>query len=87
MKEMDGASAEQRARIEEAERRMAQARQKFGRLRAVCVAGEQGLRSVLDRLMVALGEAPPEVLRPQFAKVRAACERGVHERACVCVRA
>jgi len=44
MKEMDGASVEQRSRIEAAEHRMAQSRQKFARLHAVCVAGEQGLR-------------------------------------------
>jgi len=70
MKEMDSASQEQRERIESAEHRMEQTRQKFNRLHAVCVAGEQGLRSVLDRLLVALGEAPPETLRPAFAKVR-----------------
>lgn len=69
MKELDGASQEQRERIEDAEHRMEHTRQKFGRMHAVCVAGEQGLRSVLDRLMVALGEAPPETLRPVFAKV------------------
>jgi uncharacterized protein with von Willebrand factor type A (vWA) domain len=70
MKEMDNASPGQRERIEKAEHRMEHSRQKFSRLHAVCVAGEQGLRSVLDRLMVALGEAPPESLRPVFAKVR-----------------
>lgn len=64
---MDNANPEQRERLEKAEHRMEHTKQKFDRLHSVCAAGEQGLRSVLDRLMVALGEVPPETLRPAFA--------------------
>ncbi|KAF8062960.1 hypothetical protein HT031_003799 [Scenedesmus sp. PABB004] len=47
------------ARIEAAERRMDAAQVQFGKLRSICVAAEQGMRSLLQRLAVALEEVPP----------------------------
>ena len=40
-KELDGATEEQKTRIEDAERRMDGAKSKFNRLRSVCIAAEQ----------------------------------------------
>lgn len=60
---IDGATDEQNTRIDDAERRMELAKTKFNRLRSVCIAGEQGLKSTLERLMVALEEVAPGTLR------------------------
>lgn len=60
---IDGATDEQNTRIEDAERRMEVAKTKFNKLRSVCIAGEQGLKSTLERLMIALEEVAPETLR------------------------
>lgn len=40
---------------------------KFNKLRSVCVAADQGLRSLLERLMIALEEAPPLSARSPVA--------------------
>eukprot|EP00798_Chlamydomonas_sp_ICE-L_P014198 gene14198-20168_t len=87
--EAEGNIYEQKASIEEAERRMEACRQKFDQLRtvsigaeqaysqkfdqlrtvsigaeqAVRIGAEQGLKSMLERLMIALEEITPEALR------------------------
>mmetsp|Transcript_13769 Transcript_13769/g.29648 ORF Transcript_13769/g.29648 Transcript_13769/m.29648 type:complete len:722 (-) Transcript_13769:508-2673(-) len=67
-KELDGATDEQKTRIEDAQRRMELARHKFNKLRSVCIAAEQGLKSLLERLMVALEEVPPDTFRTTHLK-------------------
>lgn len=74
-RELDGASDEQKTHIEDAERRMELAKQKFDKLRAVCIAAEQGLKSVMDRLRVSLGEITPETLRGTVGHARHAHEK------------
>ena len=62
-KESGAPSLEQKARIEAAEQRVHSTRLKFERLRMVAIGAEQGLKSLMDRLMVSLGELSPDVLR------------------------
>mmetsp|Transcript_26138 Transcript_26138/g.62178 ORF Transcript_26138/g.62178 Transcript_26138/m.62178 type:complete len:855 (+) Transcript_26138:308-2872(+) len=52
----DGTFEEHKSRIDDAERRLTQARKRFNRLRAVCISAEQGVKFLLARLMVALEE-------------------------------
>ncbi|GFH08253.1 outer dynein arm-docking complex subunit 1, partial [Haematococcus lacustris] len=73
-KDLDS-SSQQSSQVEEAERRMDHARQKFSKLRAMAIAAEQGLRSVLDRLMVSLGEVSPDVLRGPIGHSKSSAER------------
>ncbi|WIA19827.1 hypothetical protein OEZ85_005735 [Tetradesmus obliquus] len=47
------------AKIEAAEKRMDAAQVQFSKLRSICVAAEQGLRSLLYRLKLAAEEVPP----------------------------
>eukprot|EP00877_Chromochloris_zofingiensis_P014096 jgi/Chrzof1/8940/Cz03g30020.t1 len=60
-------SVEVTHRIDTAEKRMMVAQTKFNKLRSVCVAADQGLRSLLERLMIALEEAPPLSARSPVA--------------------
>lgn len=55
------AEAEQ-AKIDEAARKAEAARAQFSKLRSVCIGAEQGLKALLDRLMVALEEIPASSL-------------------------
>ena len=52
----DGTFEEHKSRIDDAERRLAQAKKRFNRLRQVCISAEQGVRFLLARLMVAFEE-------------------------------
>ncbi|GMH32341.1 hypothetical protein BSKO_00175 [Bryopsis sp. KO-2023] len=54
---------EHETRIEDAQRRMETAKQKFNKLRTLCISSEQGLTSLLNKLMVCLEEAPPSILK------------------------
>lgn len=54
---------EHETRIEDAQRRMEIAKQKFSKLRTLCISAEQGLMSLHNKLMVALEEASPSVLK------------------------
>ncbi|KXZ50885.1 hypothetical protein GPECTOR_14g134 [Gonium pectorale] len=64
-----GAGSEERAAlIGEVERNMETAKSKFNKLRSVCIGAEQGLRSLLERLMIALEEIHPDQLRASQLK-------------------
>lgn len=52
----DGTFEEHKSRIDDAERRLTQAKKRFNRLRSVCISAEQGVKFLLARLMVALEE-------------------------------
>ena len=52
----DGTFEEHKSRIDDAERRLAQAKKRFNRLRQVCISAEQGVRFLQARLMVAFEE-------------------------------
>lgn len=54
---------EHETRIEDAQRRMGIAKQRFSKLRTLCISAEQGLLSLHNKLMVALEEAPPSILK------------------------
>ena len=54
---------EAQKRISEAHHRAADIRAKFSKLRAVTISAEMGIKSLVDRLMLALGEITPESLR------------------------
>ncbi len=59
-----GGGADERATlITEVERSMETAKAKFNKLRTMCIGAEQGLKSLLERLMIALEEIHPEQLR------------------------
>eukprot|EP00798_Chlamydomonas_sp_ICE-L_P004200 gene4200-14305_t len=66
--EQEGDIHEQKARTDEAERRMEQSRQKFNQLRSVSISAEQGLKSLVERLMVALEEVPADTYRTNQLK-------------------
>ncbi|KAG1673703.1 hypothetical protein FOA52_010572 [Chlamydomonas sp. UWO 241] len=51
------------AKVAEHEKVMHVMRDKFNTLRSVCIASEQGLRSLLERLMIALEEVPPDTFK------------------------
>ncbi|GLC33234.1 hypothetical protein PLESTF_000156500 [Pleodorina starrii] len=61
-------SAERVSLIGEVERNMEAAKAKFNKLRSVCIGAEQGLRSLLERLMIALEEIHPDQLRASHLK-------------------
>ncbi|EFJ49199.1 hypothetical protein VOLCADRAFT_104414 [Volvox carteri f. nagariensis] len=61
-------SAERASLIGEVERNMESAKAKFNKLRSVCIGAEQGLRSLLERLMIALEEIHPDQLRASQLK-------------------
>ncbi|GFR48576.1 hypothetical protein Agub_g10479 [Astrephomene gubernaculifera] len=61
-------SAERANLITEVERNMETAKAKFNKLRSVCIGAEQGLRSLLERLMIALEEIHPDQLRASQLK-------------------
>ncbi|GIL76072.1 hypothetical protein Vretimale_5681 [Volvox reticuliferus] len=61
-------SAERASLIGEVERNMESAKAKFNKLRSVCIGAEQGLRSLLERLMIALEEIHPDQLRASHLK-------------------
>lgn len=64
-----GAGAEERGEKQvEVERNMETAKGKFNRLRGVCISAEQGLKGLLERLMVALEEVHPDQLRANQLK-------------------
>ncbi|MEW5300191.1 MAG: hypothetical protein WDW36_003138 [Sanguina aurantia] len=67
-READGGSEEQRERIAEAGRQIELARTKFGKLRSVSISAEQGLKSLLVRLMIALEEVEPSAMRGTTSK-------------------
>ncbi|PNH05351.1 hypothetical protein TSOC_008393 [Tetrabaena socialis] len=76
-----GAGAEERAAmVIEVERSMETAKGKFNKLRGVCIGAEQGLRSLLERLMIALEEIHPEQLRASQLKGGGHDGRGGHFR-------
>ncbi|KAG2493525.1 hypothetical protein HYH03_008339 [Edaphochlamys debaryana] len=75
-------SQERTAHITEVERNMEAAKNKFNKLRTVCIGAEQGLRSLLERLMIALEEIHPDQLRVSQLKGGAGHEgKGGHYRA------
>jgi hypothetical protein len=51
-------------RIADAHRKMSTTRKKFQKLRTVCISAEQGLKSMLDNIKVALQEMSPAELMP-----------------------
>jgi hypothetical protein len=51
-------------RISDAYRKMGTTRKKFERLRTVCISAEQGLKSMLDRVRIALQEVTAAELMP-----------------------
>ncbi|KAG2438191.1 hypothetical protein HXX76_005797 [Chlamydomonas incerta] len=64
-----GEGSEERATlITEVERNMEGAKGKFNKLRSVCIGAEQGLRSLQERLMIALEEIHPDQLRASQMK-------------------
>eukprot|EP00798_Chlamydomonas_sp_ICE-L_P002954 gene2954-12960_t len=62
-KEIETDVHEQKAMIDEAQRRMEAARGKFSQLRSVSISAEQGLNSIVERLMIALDEVPVDAFR------------------------
>lgn len=52
----DGTFEEHQSRIDDAERRMVQAKKRFNRLRNACISADEGVKFLLARLMIALEE-------------------------------
>jgi len=68
VQDVDGEPEGHAAKVAEHEKRMHEMRDKFNTLRGVCIASEQGLRSLLERLMIALEEVPPDTFKASHHK-------------------
>lgn len=59
------ASEEAETRIADAHRKMDTTRKRFEKLRTVCISAEQGLKSIMDKVRLALDEVKPKDLIPE----------------------
>ncbi|GAX81127.1 hypothetical protein CEUSTIGMA_g8561.t1 [Chlamydomonas eustigma] len=67
-KESDGTPGDTEGRRADAQHRLEITRDKFNKLRAIGIAAEQGVKSLVERLMVALEEVPPDTFRTSLLK-------------------